>query len=130
MCTSCTPPLVCNCCTTSDAARYGGPVFKARTMRTPQVGMGDAENLRQAIRQRIETGALPCGHQRMWAGPGREHVCVVCGVAIPPTVNEYEVLFPGSDESVNSLYFHLGCLNAWLEECRDRDGRDESYGTA
>ena len=86
--------------------------------------MGDAENLRQVIRQRIETGALPCGHQRMWAGPGREHVCVVCGVAIPPTVNEYEVLFPGSDEGMNSLYFHLGCLNAWLEECRERDGRD------
>jgi hypothetical protein len=25
---------------------------------------------------------------------------------------------------MNSLYFHLGCLNAWLEECRERDGRD------
>jgi hypothetical protein len=86
--------------------------------------MGDAENLRQVIRQQIDTGALPCGHQRMWAGPGREHVCIVCGAAIPPTMNEYEVLFPGSDESMNSLYFHLGCLNAWLEECRERDGRD------
>jgi hypothetical protein len=45
----------------------------------------------------------------------------VCGELIPPTVTEYEVLFPGPDETTSSFYFHFECLKLWLEECTEKE---------
>lgn len=79
-------------------------------------------SLRQMVRRRIDAGQLPCnGHQKIWAGRGSRHVCSVCGDSIPPTVNEYEVLFPAGSSEFESLFFHLACLDAWLAECRDTE---------
>jgi hypothetical protein len=78
-------------------------------------------NLRRAVRQRIDAGELPCSHEKIWAGRGAEHLCAVCGELIPPTVTEYEVLFPGPDETTSSFYFHFECLKLWLEECTEKE---------
>jgi hypothetical protein len=75
---------------------------------------------RQAIRERIESGELPCdGQHRIWAGKGGDHVCVVCREAIPATENEYEVMYPGPGGAVQARHFHFRCLHEWLAECRE-----------
>jgi hypothetical protein len=73
----------------------------------------------------MEAGDLPATrHEQIWAGRGTDHVCAVCRETIPPSVNEYEVLFPGAGTALTVLHFHLACLGAWLDECRDRQQRD------
>ena len=93
-------------------------------MRSP-LHMTDGGLTRRAIRERIESGELPCdGAHRIWAGKGSHHVCVVCGEAIPSTENEYEVMYPGPDGATQARHFHLRCLHEWLAECRDLQQTD------
>jgi hypothetical protein len=70
--------------------------------------------LRQWARERIASGALPCGRPsflRVGGGPG-DQLCAVCDCLIGARDLEYEVKLRG-----RQLYFHLDCREIWELEC-------------
>ena len=77
------------------------------------------------VRQRIETGELPCEPRtsRLWAGKGEGSRCSACDQPIRAVENEYEVILDQDlTGSGASLFFHRACLDVWIMECRRRTG--------
>ena len=85
----------------------------------------DEERLREAIRQKIRSGALPKASCRMtWFGPGSGNTCVACERSVSPTDLEVECDLSGG----GTLRFHRSCYELWVMEwttCAD----DASSGT-
>lgn len=68
------------------------------------------------IRQKIAAGHLPCQPCRViWAGPGADRPCAVCGHAVSAQDTEYEC--GQADGSV--IYFHYECYVLWDAACRE-----------
>jgi hypothetical protein len=77
--------------------------------------------LRKRARELIQEGKLPDrAPVRVWAGPGSERPCALCGEAIPASDVEYEV-----DTAVGrarkTIHFHFACHAAWQFECLRAD---------
>lgn len=75
-------------------------------------------SLRLIARDRIVSGALPCGAPplRMWGGNGSGRICVVCDKAIGADDVEYEVE-ETIEGQVKLTWFHIVCQSAWQLEC-------------
>jgi hypothetical protein len=79
----------------------------------------DSELLREQVRTRIDSGALPqVAPARLLAGYGENQPCALCGQPITPTQVEYDVeLNYGAERK--TLHFHLACHAAWQLEISD-----------
>lgn len=73
----------------------------------------DQEQLREVIRQKIRSGALPKPNCRMtWFGPGSGNSCVACDLAVGLADVEVECdLSTGG-----TLRFHRSCYERWVAE--------------
>src|SRR5262249_48693515 len=76
----------------------------------------DSELLREQVRTRIASGALPqAAPARLFAGKGSNETCDVCGQSISPTQIVYDVEVTQGAGRKN-LHFHLACHAAWQLE--------------
>ena len=79
------------------------------------------ERLRTLARERIRSGQLPSVTPvRMWAGPGEQHPCAVCGTPVRPDLVEYEVEVV-VDGITRQLFFHRICQSVWQLEVASAD---------
>jgi len=71
--------------------------------------------LRENVRQRIQSGALPRAKpNRTWGGPGAGLTCAVCDQRITRNQIEYEVQFVQEGTTVlQVVHLHLACFAAW-----------------
>jgi hypothetical protein len=71
--------------------------------------------LREKVRQRIQSGALPRAKpNRTWGGPGAGLICAVCDQRITRDQIEYEVQFVQEGVSAPQIcHLHLACFAAW-----------------
>ena len=75
----------------------------------------DSELLRDQVRARIASGALPLATPaRLFGGYGANETCDVCGRPIAPAHILYEVELNGVEPK--TLRFHLACHAAWQLE--------------
>ena len=76
----------------------------------------DSELLREQVRTRIASGALPqIAPARLFAGYGDNQTCDVCGRSISLAQILYEVELT-QRALRKTLYFHLACHAAWQLE--------------
>jgi hypothetical protein len=69
----------------------------------------DSEQLRFAVRAKIQSGQLPARAEgRLFGGHGRGEMGAVCETEITPRQVEYEVALDRA-----TFYFHLACHAAW-----------------
>jgi hypothetical protein len=74
----------------------------------------DRLNIRDRVRELLETGALPCDETgKVWAGRGAGTHCVACGEPIAVSEIEFEVDLPSGP----ALRLHRVCHEIWREEC-------------
>lgn len=79
----------------------------------------DSEVLREKVRARIASGALPqVAPARLFAGHGDNQMCAVCGQSISRMQILYEVELTDRTER-KALHFHLVCHAAWQLEKSD-----------
>jgi hypothetical protein len=71
--------------------------------------------LRQTLRERLASGWLFPAPQKVWAGKGTGHVCIVCGTSIEPSEVENEVVGP------ITVWSHLPCYSIWREESQTHE---------
>jgi hypothetical protein len=75
--------------------------------------MSRAEELRQAIRQKVLAGDLPKENcHRTWYGPGTGGVCLACQQAIQANDVEVECDLPGG----GTIRLHRRCYDIWSVE--------------
>lgn len=80
----------------------------------------DSELLREQVRTRIASGALPqVAPARLFGGYGTNQTCDVCGQPISPTQIVYEVELTQGGSKGRTLHFHLACHAAWQLEVSD-----------
>jgi len=73
----------------------------------------DSEQLREQVRTRIASGALPqTVGARVYAGYGNNQTCDVCGQPISRSQILYEVEVR-HDRARKQLHVHLACHAAW-----------------
>jgi hypothetical protein len=75
----------------------------------------DSERLRQLIRERIATGALPGAPATLvWTGWGSGRRCSACDEPIKSTDAEIEIEAVGGRPNIR---FHQQCFAVWRTEC-------------
>jgi hypothetical protein len=85
---------------------------------TEPSGPRDQEELHALAVQRVREGALPRDYEaRLFAGPGRNASCALCGDVIGLKDIEYEVDSAKSGSPAKPIYFHRACYFAWLQAC-------------
>ena len=78
--------------------------------RAWEIGGSSGDDLGQAVRDRLATGALFPVPRKAWGGQGTGKVCSVCDVIISSTEIEFEVSGP------TTLWAHLVCYDIWRYE--------------
>src|SRR5579859_7835072 len=87
-------------------------------------GAMDKSQVREWIRRRVRTGALPvCKEMATYAGYGNNDSCSCCGASIGLREVEYDVYF---DQRPVPFRMHLNCYRIWREE-RDLDEATTSF---
>ena len=80
----------------------------------------DSELLREQVRTRIASGALPqVAPAHLFGGHGDNQTCDVCSRPILPTQILYEVELIEGGVKGRVLHFHLACHAAWQLEVSD-----------
>ena len=78
----------------------------------------DPQQLLSLAVQRLREGTLPRDYEaRLFAGPGRNSSCALCGGVIGVTDIEYEVDSTQVEPPAKPASFHRACYFAWLQAC-------------
>ena len=91
-----------------DSRRRGGS--RRLLNRAWGIGGSSGDDLCQAVRDRLVSGALFPVPRKAWGGHGTEKVCSVCDVIISSTEIEFQVAGP------TTLWVHLVCYDIWRYE--------------
>lgn len=94
-------------------------------MESPDEGSGgaapdapDSQQLLSLAVQKVRDGTLPRDYEaRLFAGPGKNSSCALCGGVIGVKDIEYEVDSAQVDPPAKAASFHRACYFAWLQAC-------------